>query len=250
MIKSKSNSGENTFVKIHHFTSMICIDIQKCSVTSSEAKALFCNTFSIIYVRISAVYFYHGPIVFMCTWFLNLPSPLSKCSNLEVDGPPVIQIAYTATILSALSYGIYNDMSLSHFLKKKSNAVGPGGSRLIPWKSGGEEYSILVPLSATIVSTLVSILCTFMIGLTVTMVVKWQFKIVTICGCVLISLVSIAILGLTLRVALKKKPTPVIPKGPMFHDEGENEESEIRTISASVQENQENQAIALPNQIT
>ena len=83
------------------------------------------------------------------------------------------------------------------------------------------------------------------------MVVKWQFKIVTICGCVLISMVSIAILGLTLRVALKdKKPKPVIPKGPMFHDdEGENDESEIRTISASVQENQENEVIVLPNQV-
>ena len=118
---------------------------------------------------------------------------------------------------------------------------------MIPWKSGGEEYSILVPLSATIVGTLVSILCTFMTGIAVTMVVKWQFKIVTICGCVLITMVSIAILGLTLRVALKnKKPTPMIPKGPMFHDDEENEESEIRTISASVQENQ---AIALPNQV-
>ena len=29
----------------------------------------------------------------------------------------------------------------------------------------------------------------------------------------------------------------------------ENDESEIRTISASVQENQENQALALPNQV-
>ena len=75
--------------------------------------------------------------------------------------------------------------------------------------------------------------------------------IVTICGCVLISIVSIAILGLTLRVAQKnKKPKPDIPKGPMFHDdEGENDESEIRTISASVQENQENEVIALPNQV-
>ena len=142
-------------------------------------------------------------------------------------------------------------MSLSNFLKKKNNAVGPGGSRLIPWKSGGEEYSILIPLSATIVAILVSILGTFIIGISVSMVVKWQFKIVTICGCVLISMVSIAILGLTLRVALKdKKPKPVIPKGPMFHDdEGENEESEIRTISASVQENQENEVIVLPNQV-
>ena len=86
-----------------------------------------------------------------------------------------------------------------------------------------------------------------MMGIAVTMVVKWQFMIVTIYGCVLISIVSIAILGLTLRVAQKnKKPKPVIPKGPMYHDEGENDESEIRTISASVQENQ---AIALPNQV-
>ena len=199
------------------------------------------------YLSVLAVYLYHGPLVFACTWFLNLPSPLSKCSNLQVDGPPLIQIAYTTAILSALGYGIYNDILLSHFLHKKNNAVGPGGSRLIPWKSGGEEYSILVPLSATIVGTLASILCTFMTGIAVTMVVKWQFKIVTICGCVLITMVSIAILGLTLRVALKnKKPTPMIPKGPMFHDDEENEESEIRTISASVQENQ---AIALPNQV-
>ena len=86
-----------------------------------------------------------------------------------------------------------------------------------------------------------------MMGIAITMVVKWQFMIVTICGCVLISIVSIAILGLTLRVAQKnKKPKPDIPKGPMFHDEGENDESKIRTILASVQESQ---AIALPNQV-
>ena len=90
-----------------------------------------------------------------------------------------------------------------------------------------------------------------MMGIAITMVVKWQFMIVTICGCVLISIVSIAILGLTLRVAQKnKKPKPDIPKGPMFHDEGENEDSEIRTISASVELNQENQAIPLSNQIS
>ena len=41
MIKSKSNSGENTFVKIHHFTSMICIDIQKCSVTKATIRSSY-----------------------------------------------------------------------------------------------------------------------------------------------------------------------------------------------------------------
>ena len=96
---------------------------------------------------ILAVYVHHGPIVLVGSWFFNLPSPASKCANLELSGPPMIQIVYITSILCALICGIYYDISLSHFLKKKNNAVGPGGSRLIPWKSGGQEYSILVPVS-------------------------------------------------------------------------------------------------------
>ena len=139
-------------------------------------------------------------------------------------------------MLCALICGIYYDISLSHFLKKKNNAVGPGGSRLIPWKSGGQEYSILVPVSATITATIVSILSSLMVGISIVMVLASQVKIVMICANVLISVESMAILGLTLRAALKnKKPKPKIPKGPMFYDD---EESEIATVSASVVENQ------------
>ena len=60
-------------------------------------------------------------------------------------------------------------------------------------------------------------------------------------------------MGSTLRarVALKKKkPKPVIPKGPMFNDDVEKEESEIRTIPASIELNQEYRAIPLSNQIS
>ena len=167
--------------------------------------------------------------------------------------PPALQIFYIIAILLVLSIGVYFDISLSYFLTKKSNTLGPGQSRLIPWKSGSQQYNILVPVSATIVATVVSIFSTFMTGITILMVLKSQIKIVMICANVLISLESIAILGLTLRARAalkKKKPKPVIPKGPMFHDDVEKEESEIRTISASVELNQENQVIPLSNQIS
>ena len=186
----------------------------------------------------------------MGSWFFNIPSPPSKCAGLEGDGPPILQVVYVAAILTALSCGIYYDILLSKFLKKKNNSVGPGGSRLIPWKSGGQEYSLLIPISATITATVVSFVSTFMTGFSVVMILKSQVKLVMVCANVQTSLESIAILGLTLRAALKnKKQKPVIPRGPMFHDD---EEIELRTISASVERNNVNvtQAIAtLPNQV-
>ena len=186
----------------------------------------------------------------MGSWFFNIPSPPSKCAGLEGDGPPILQVVYVAAILTALSCGIYYDILLSKFLKKKNNSVGPGESRLIPWKSGGQEYSLLIPISATITATVVSFISTFMTGFSVVMILKSQVKMIMVCANVQTSLESIAILGLTLRAALKdKKQKPVIPRGPMFHDE---EEIELRTISASVERNNVNvnQAIAtLPNQV-
>ena len=102
----------------------------------------------------------------------------------------------------------------------------------------------MVPVSATITATAVGILSSLIVGVSIVMVLTWQVKIVMICANVLISVESMAILGLTLRVALKnKKPKPVIPKGPMFYD---NEESDIATISASVVENQDVELPGIP----
>ena len=137
----------------------------------------------------------------MGSYFFNLSSPPSKCAGLEGDGPPFLQVVYVAAILTALSFGIYYDILLSKFLKKKNDSVGPGESRLIPWKSGGQEYSLLIPVSATITATVVSFVSTFMTGFSVVMILKSQVKMVMVCANVQTSLESIAILGLTLRAA-------------------------------------------------
>ena len=64
--------------------------------------------------------------------------------------------------------------------------------------------------------------------------VKSDVRILVIVSCSLISLESIAILGLTSRVAKLRKKGPKIPKGPQFHD-GEDADIELNTISSKVE---------------
>ena len=66
--------------------------------------------------------------------------------------------------------------------------------------------------------------------------VKSDVRISVIVACSLISLESIAILALTSRVAKLRKKGPEIPKGPQFHD---GEDIELNTISAKVDEENE-----------
>ena len=68
--------------------------------------------------------------------------------------------------------------------------------------------------------------------------VKSDVRISVIVACSLISLESIAILGLTSRVAKLRKKGPEIPKGPQFHD-GEDIDIELNTISAKMEEENE-----------
>ena len=68
--------------------------------------------------------------------------------------------------------------------------------------------------------------------------VKSDVRISVIVACALISLESIAILGLTSRVAKLRKKGPEIPKGPQFHDGADND-IELNTISAKVEEENE-----------
>ena len=60
----------------------------------------------------------------------QLASPLSKCASLDANVPPALQIFYIIAILLVLSIGAYFDISLSYFLKKNSNTLGHGQSKL------------------------------------------------------------------------------------------------------------------------
>lgn len=53
------------------------------------------------------------------------------------------------------------------FLKKRNTHKEPGQAKLVPWKSGGEEYDYLVPVSATLTSITIELIGMIMMAFSV-----------------------------------------------------------------------------------
>ena len=133
---------------------------------------------------------------------------------------------------------------MMRFLRKRNQKHGIGQTRLIPWKSGGQEYDLLIPMSATITSFITSIagLVVFILLLNGFSneqygVVKWlSFVINIIC-----SIQTAVMIGLTIRAAKHKKQAPVIPKGPLYHETIDNKvgvvEEDIEMQEVDIDEN-------------
>ena len=119
------------------------------------------------------------------------------------------------------------DYKMINFLKKNNTHPEPGQAKLVPWKSGGQAYDFLIPTTATIASTITSIVSLVIGSLLIKGIVESQsesWKVTEILLNILGGLQMPILIALTIRAARRKKPSPVIPKGPMFHDNAKGKE--------------------------
>ena len=171
-----------------------------------------------------------GPLTFVAVIFHQTPSATSKCAGSSIHGTPALAIYNFIKFIAILFMGMWYDYLMIKFLKKQNKHKEPGQAKLVPWKSGQQEYDYLVPVSATITSILGGIVGTFI----VLYVVRGHFedemtlwKITAIVFFTSCSLVMPIMISMTLRANKNKKSAPVIPKGPMYHGDEEKFEEEI-----------------------
>ena len=162
-----------------------------------------------------------GPISFLSTIVFGTPTSAMMCIGSIPNGKPIITIFHFVKVITFLTIGIRYDYLMMGFLQKRNQKNGIGQSRLIPWKSGGHEYDLLIPMSATITSFITSIggLVVFIIVLkgfnnNRFEVLNWLSFGYNIFCCIQMAIM----IGMTIRAAKHKKPAPVIPKGPMYHE--------------------------------
>ena len=68
----------------------------------------------------------------------------------DLTGPPVIPLFHAIKIISIFVIGLFYDIMLIAFIKKRNRSVSPKHTRLVPWKSGPQEVKdITVPLHAS-----------------------------------------------------------------------------------------------------
>ena len=99
-----------------------------------------------------------GPLTSVAVIFYHVPSATSKCAGSTMHGTPALAIYNFMTFIAILVIGIWYDYLMIKFLQKQNKHKEPGQAKLVPWKSGQEEYDYLVPVSATITSMLVDTL--------------------------------------------------------------------------------------------
>ena len=138
-------------------------------------------------------------------------------SNLKPSG--AILIIQGLKVGFILITGMSFDYMLVVFLRKRNQMSrgNLGQAKLIPWKTNFEEYDFLVPVSASVVSILVTF------GLSLPFIIgpfhdtpAFQFFnsfTVTITSCLIV-----AQLALTMRVTKSARPPPIIKRQLNFHD--------------------------------
>ena len=137
------------------------------------------------------------------------------------------------------------DIGLKRYLKARQNEGQE--IQLVPWKSGGSGDTIdfLVPVSATITSMILGIIgvvffTMLMKGHNEDYLETWKYSSLSTN---LISMIQMPVMiGLTIRAAKHKKPAPVLPNGPMFHEQSDddddghgNEEHEMNDVNMDEQ---------------
>ena len=108
-----------------------------------------------------------GPLTFIAVIFFDMPTATSKCAGANNHGLPVLPV-YQFVIVTFFSIiGIRYDNLMVKFLKKRNTHKEPGQAKLVPWKSGGEEYDYLVPVSATLTSITIELIGMIMMAFSV-----------------------------------------------------------------------------------
>ena len=184
--------------------------------------------------------FSSGPAMFFGTIIFENASSAAACAGTFLEGKASLATLAFLKLSIILGIGIVYDRKMISFLHKQNNKNGPGQAKLVPWKSGGQSYNFLVPVSATITSMVTGIVG-FVLSV---MAVKGfgnsreeSWKYLSFCTNMVCCLQMPIMIALTLRAANHKKPAPVIPKGPMFHESSEdNDEMEMQE---NIQENEE-----------
>ena len=173
-----------------------------------------------------------------------------ECSGIFQDSNKIPLIFTMIRILLALCIGTIYDVFLIKFLQKKNqSANGPGQAKLVPWKSSNHgEYDFNVPISATAIAIMVLIIS--VAGFTI--IFTWNqsqslFLGLHFMSFALPSILLPLLLAMSIRSIKKTKPLPLIPRGPMFHD---NETSSVDNQEQVPQgsQNQELQAENLHGQ--
>ena len=115
--------------------------------------------------------------------------------------------------------GISFDYMLVMFLKRRnkmSRAGNPRQAKMIPWKTNFEEYDFLVPVSASVISVLVTIVVVAAILVIFQNTPAFQnFNLLT---AVMPSCLIVAQLALTMRVTKSARPPPIIKQQLNFHE--------------------------------
>ena len=136
-----------------------------------------------------------------------------------------ISVIHLARTLVFSFLGIASDIWMVKFLKKRNSNVGPGEAQLVPWKSSEEKADITVPVVATVaalVCDFISILTVWFFSSILQENKEYSISIFYLELYLLTTIQMPVVLGLTLRVALKKKPAPKIPHKLNFHGDDES----------------------------
>ena len=163
------------------------------------------------------------PLTVLLNIFFDMPSFSTLCAGANLKQTfPILPYFNLLKLLISMCISIRYDFLMIQFLKKKNSHPEPGQAKLVPWKSGGENYDFMVPTIATITAAITavgsSIVSSIMTkGLIDNELESWKRSNILISTCVGIQMP--VLIGLSIRAARHKKPAVVIPKGPMFHED-------------------------------
>ena len=156
----------------------------------------------------------------------------SMCAKENFHRMPILPIYFCFKVAIVAGIGIFFDKKLMELLKKKNNSIGPSQNKLIKWKSSNEQpYTLTIPIRASL-TLLGSIV---LASSTVSLILIWIYDknqdhevyIISMhVGIVAMTFMWPALIGLTMKAAMDKKPPPVIPRRPMFHDEEDEDKKE------------------------
>ena len=163
------------------------------------------------------------PLTLILNIMFDMPSYSTLCAGAKFEETfPILPYFNLLKLLISMCIGIRYDILMIDFLKKKNSHPEPGQAKLVPWKSGGDNYNFMVPTTATITSAVSGfsaiISSSLMIkGILDNQLESWKVSETLLSICTGIQMPML--IALTIRAARHKKPAPQIPKGPMFHED-------------------------------
>ena len=182
-----------------------------------------------ILLTVGAVYFAEhilGIFCFIISYMdFSFTQPSTACAGKDtMETVPVLTFCLLAKSVIVCSIGITYDFRLIKLLRKrKLQRVGyPGGIQMIPWKTtsnSDEPTDVKVPIRATIVTLsfiLMRIARITYYEIFHNSTIHWIQPVIT-CQTV-IGIVMPVLLLLTIR-AHKKKSNPIVPMGPVYHND-------------------------------